>query len=274
MEFHPAGNKIILPEWIELVSKGDPIERDERSGPQTWAVRTRGGLRPGGLKDSFLVRSDRWLLNPDPKWPDAIYGEPPKPERPTPRSPMQNVPPKAALAFAQHVLGARLPSHAEWQGLVQLFGGSALKGNLRDETWERQRSHLLKQGGEDEFPWPDVGSFPIERKPRQEAKRVVDNNDHTLWFSGVDEGPEVGGLRNLFGNVAIFLYDEATTKFFVAGGSAISPPEIEPVKAYDVSQHADGFADVGFRPAFDASADLIQRSKLMRIIRGQGYIKL
>jgi hypothetical protein len=94
-----------------------------------------------------------------------------------------------------------------------------------------------------------------------------------LWFSTVDEGPEIGGIRNLFGNVAIYLFDETTAKFAVAGGSAISPPEIDPLKTYDLPRNSeDGFADVGFRPAFDASPELIQRAKLMRVVRQQRFL--
>jgi hypothetical protein len=112
-------------------------------------------------------------------------------------------------------------------------------------------------------------------KRRDAAEQTVRTDDLTLWFGPVDQGAEIGGIRHLFGNVAIYLFDEATGKYSVAGGSAISPPEIDPLKVYDLPRNSeDGFADVGFRPALDASPELIQRAKLMRIIRQQRFIVL
>jgi hypothetical protein len=174
-------------------------------------------------------------------------------------------------------LGARLPTPEEWLAIGRLFGAEAGRGNFRDEAWTRQLRYIVEFGNKEQAPWPDAGMFGPRSltniKRKDAAEPAVRTDDSVLWFSAVDEGPEIGGVRNLFGNVAIYLFDESTTKFFVAGGSAISPPEIDPLKTYDLPRNVeDGFADVGFRPAFDASPELIQRAKFMQILRQQRFI--
>jgi hypothetical protein len=277
LEFHPGGKNVSLPYWIKDIAEGK--DRDTRRSPQTWEVETQPSPQGSRLIKSYLKLSSDWLPNPDPQWPKSIYASPEQAARPTKQSPAQSLPPDAARKFAHEVLGARLPTPEEWQAIAKLYEAEAAKGNFRDEAWMRQLSHLLKVGSREQSPWPDSGMFLppslANIKRRDAAEQTVRTDDLTLWFGPVDQGAEIGGIRHLFGNVAIYLFDEATGKYSVAGGSAISPPEIDPLKVYDLPRNSeDGFADVGFRPALDASPELIQRAKLMRIIRQQRFIVL
>jgi hypothetical protein len=82
-------------------------------------------------------------------------------------------------------------------------------------------------------------------------------------------------LRHLLGNVAEYLFDESSKQFFVAGGSALSPPEIDPLKSYpvDLRLASEGFSDVGLRLAFNAPGGVAGRSRLQQLLKNQPFLR-
>ena len=110
--------------------------------------------------------------------------------------------------------------------------------------------------------------------------RLVPTPTSAGWFAPVDEGPATGGFVNLTGNVSIYLYDETGKQFYVAGGSALSPPGIdfkEPQRVEAGSligarRVTEGFSDGGIRPAFDAPPGFKERYKLLVLVRQQGFL--
>jgi hypothetical protein len=106
-----------------------------------------------------------------------------------------------------------------------------------------------------------------------------------LWFAPVDEGPSTSNFINLYGNVWVYLCDAADPAkpvFYVAGGSALSPPgvdimepqKVEAVGMIGATKVREGFADVGIRPAFDAPPGFKERYKLNQLVRRQNYLTL
>jgi hypothetical protein len=282
IEARPEGKEVIaaMPAWIKDVTAG--IDIDARLGPQVWRVATR---RPPGrrVNDSGITLNTRWTAFVDSRWPTPLYADDAKPAAaPTWDDPMQNLPPRAAEVFAQRLLGARLPTPAEWAGVAALYGDEAKPGaagaNFSDRVWLAQRDYLVQHGNQFEFPWPDGGAFRPGLETAAKTRGLAqpyepDVSDGHLWFAEVTQPGATIPFQHLFGNVATYLYDPASRQFFVAGGSAISPKEIDPRKSYPVDAYAEGFADVGFRPAFDAPPALIVRNRLVRLIRNQLYLR-
>jgi hypothetical protein len=281
VESRTEGRDVVaqMPTWIKDVVSG--VDSDSRPGPQTWRVAPR---RPLGKRvtDSGIILNPRWTAFVDSRWPAQLYpSEALTPPLPTAKDPMQNLPPRAAQAFLDRLLGARLVTPEEWSGVVKLYGDLAKPdtpgANFSDRSWLAERDYLVAQGGQFEFPWPDSGVFrpglDSAFKTHAVAEAYAPNvDDGHLWFVEVDQG---GGapFHHLFGNVATYLFDPDKKQFFVAGGSALSPKDIDPRVAYPVDAYAEGFADVGVRAAFDASPVLIIRSQLIRLMRNQLYLR-
>jgi len=211
-------------------------------------------------------------------------------EKPSLRSPLQMIPPEAAKIFAEKLLGARLPKPAEWQAALRKLGTPA-SGIFRGANFQRLFEYLrdYKAAGQTTTWRPGVGAFlPRVATPGVASRRkYVDDGkagggraDARLWFAPVDEGVATGGFFNLTGNVSIYLYDDAARQFYVAGGSALSPPGIDFAEAQKVEASGEigakkvteGFSDVGIRPAFDAPPGFKERYKLLVLVRDQRYL--
>lgn len=282
VESRPEGKDVIaaMPAWIKDVFAG--IDIDARLGPQVWRVAPR---RPLGqrVNDSGITLNTRWTAFVDSRWPTPLYAEHVAPaSAPTWDNPVQNLPPRAAEVFVERLLGARLPTPEEWEGVAALFGELAkpdtAQMNFSDGAWLAQRDYLIQQGNQFEFPWPDGGVFRPGLESAFPTRGLAEpyepgTSDGQLWFSSVVQDGAAIPFHHIFGNVATYLFDPSSKQFFVAGGSALSPKEIDPLKAYPVDTYAEGFADVGFRPAFDASPSLIVRSQLIRLLRNQLYLR-
>lgn len=207
-------------------------------------------------------------------------------ERPGPRSPVQQLPPLAAKLFAERVLGARLPRPEEWRAVASLAGKPA-EGFFRGQSFQQLWSFLenFREGGVTLRWRPTAG---IYTKPR-----ITDNGQPSplpdkgrLWFAPVDEGPDLKGFLNLFGNVWIYLEDpNKKNAFFVAGGSVLSSPTIDILEPQAVegsgligvttaSTLQDGYSDVGIRPAFDAPPGFLERYKFFKLVKDQKYLTL
>ncbi|MDF9832725.1 hypothetical protein M2103_000939 [Ereboglobus sp. PH5-5] len=291
IEGRPEGRAVIdaMPAWIGDVSGG--IDTDFRPGPQPWRVLAQRRTTATRLNDSRMSLNTRWQAFLDPRWPEPYYAPgitPPSP--PTPNAPMQNLPPAAARVFTERILGARLPTTEEWSGIVELFAKKLARpdapgANFTDATWLAQRDHLVKNGALFEFPWPDSGAYAPPGAPSPTVQThstapayAPEQNDGALWFSDVNAASAQNetGFAHLFGNVAILLHDPlaaAGGAYSVAGGSAISPATIDPKKTYPLPAESEGYADVGIRPAFDASKSMIIRGQLMMLLRKQPYVR-
>jgi hypothetical protein len=271
----PGGDFVAteMPSWIGAVQ--NPAE-DQRQGPRVWTVDFRQSGR--------LRLSERWTGVRMPSWPDQIYAPGQKIEDPSRLSPVQYIDPAAARAFVERFLHCRLPSPAEWTETIHALGGAErLKKeawNFRDRTWQQQQAYLAHSGAAFDLPWPDADAFiPAALGPAKrggEAVAATTADDGILWFSAVNTPCKDLPFDNLLGNVAVFLWDPRTATYAVAGGSALSPPELDPTAIYavDTQQGREGYSDVGFRPAFSAPDSLVGKSRLSRLIRDQGFLRL
>lgn len=211
-------------------------------------------------------------------------------EKPTARSPLQLIPPDAARLLVERMLGARLPTPAEWQAVMRQFGAGAA-GHFRGASFAALWKFLSDyREGNQTVRWrPNEGVFlPLvkteggagRRKYADDGAIPAADVDNRLWFTPVDEGPAPGGFVNLVGNVSIYLYDPAARQFYVAGGSALSPPGIDFTQPQKVEvagligakRVTEGFSDVGVRPAFDAPPGFKERYNFLVLVRNQPYL--
>lgn len=252
--------------WLQAAAGEDG---EQRLGAQIWRLDRQRGAR----------MNDRWTGIPLPSWPKVLYPDDvPAPGAPTRNHPLQYVPPAAAQYLATEVLGCRLPSPEEWQAVADRRRAALATANLRDATWLRTHTYLLGAGVLVDSPllgdffWPRSAGTP---KTGRDAQAAVAGSDNTVWFSEVGASPDDEGFSHLFGNVAEFLYDEGSRRFSVAGGSALSPPEVEPERIYPVEAAfaTGGFSDVGFRLAFNAPGTLAERNRLRLMIRNKTYLR-
>jgi hypothetical protein len=213
-------------------------------------------------------------------------------DKPTLRSPLQQVPPDAAKIFAEKMLGARLPTIREWQAIMKVLGTPAA-GNFRGSVFQSLFNYLRAYDVAGQtITWrPNEGAFlPLVQTPGTTGRRkfVDDGKVGTgsggtrLWVAPVDEGPVTGAFVNLTGNVWIYLYDDMAKppQFYVAGGSALSSPDLDPTQPLKVDpagligakRVTEGFSDVGIRPAFDAPPGFRERYKLLVLVRQQKFL--
>ncbi|MDB6115443.1 MAG: hypothetical protein JWQ62_2388 [Lacunisphaera sp.] len=209
-------------------------------------------------------------------------------EKPTLRSPLQMVPPTAAKIFAEKLVGARLPTSAEWRATLKAMSATN-QGIFRGANFQTLFSYLrdYKVAGQTTTWRPNEGIFlPLVQIPGAGRRKFADDgqpataprNDGRLWFTSVDEGPVTGKFLNLLGNVSVYLADG--DQFYVVGGSALSPPGVdftEPQKVEVGSligqkKVTEGFSDVGIRPAFDAPPGFRERYKLLVLVRQQKFL--
>lgn len=259
-----------LQTWLREVAGDRPLD-DPRNGPRVWRLDAQHRLQ----------RNDGWTGVALPAWPKPLYPADVVAGAPGRESPVQYLPPAAALYLAQEVLGSRLPTSEEWQAVIS--SGLAEKSagphgpNLRDATWKKERDYLMQVRELEVLPidqdifWPAGVAAP---KQGRQALPKTEQDDGVLWFTAAgNDHPEV--LQNVLGNVAEYLFDDTSKQFYVAGGSALSPPEVDPVKPYPVEARlaANGFSDVGVRLAFSASGGLAGRIRLQQLIRQRPFLR-
>ncbi len=213
------------------------------------------------------------VLRRDWSWPTAMgptftFFAPPPPDPPTAMMPMNYLSCGAALQAAKQ-MGFRLPTGDEWLRAFKVAkaSGWTAEPNLRDAAWDAQRKHIadfVQTAGKSgvllrDPPWPDGDVFsPSELHAARgdKAQPATGSNDHHLFFQAVNAAGKP--LSDMEGNVAEFVVanDSPGAACYVAGGSALSPPEIEPGKLYEVTPvlKAKGFSDVGFRLALSPAA--------------------
>lgn len=253
------------PEWSDYNAERDlTFSVDDRAGPRTWEY-------VGGLTED---PPDGWLF-PGPGW-DAIgqiYARPEMGEGPLGGHPINYVPAPLARQFADF-LHCSLPTPEVWAMLLEAFPPApAERSNIRDATWLEQLNYV-RENFTSFHPWPDADIFARALVPgvrtESDAQPVdPDYNDGVLWFDLVrpDGAPPAERPRHLYGNVAEYLYDG--NRYYIAGRSALSPPEISAEGLVSVSglYELAGFSDVGFRLMF-----IIDRvspgMELMQRVRG------
>ena len=185
------------------------------------------------------------------------------------------------------------------------MGPNDPKPNLRDAAWANQLKHIsvVREAENNQAQYPDVGMFPYEGKygTNKDASAwtgqwqqkfnlnvPVGFNDGYVYLRPVGDGT---AFSDLIGNVAEMVFDapaklakvEPTVpklrevleanqdQLFVVGGSCISPPEVGFAKQ-PCGMHG-GFADTGFRVAFEAANRLIV-DRLKDLMNEQEYIAL
>jgi len=203
-------------------------------------------------------------------------------------------------------MGCRLPMSFEWQFALtrQRIGPDALP-NLRDAVWADQLAHIntTRDAGNIQAQFPDAAMFPYEGKYGSKDAAIAWNaqwqqqyklnvpagfRDGYLYLRPVGNGAE---FSDLIGNVSEMVFDapskllkvdptvsklqEALTasqdQLFVVGGSCISPPEVGFARQ-PCGMHS-GYADTGFRVAFEAANRLIV-DRLKDLMNEQDYVAL
>jgi hypothetical protein len=242
-----------------------------RSGPRVWEWSTNPSQVMIVAAPHAGDSSQGWLRPKTSMIGQEYYPKDVQVSPPTAQHPMQYVSPTAAVLVAR-ILGCRLPTSGEWK--AALSAAAPGTPNLRDQTWKREYEHVKKLAGNDpEFPSGGIFRPSDAQKilPRLDGTPAVEDDDGNLWF--VPSEPGKPGFQNLVGNVAEFVWEDATTfattqitaaavrdalgngeKLRVIGGSALSPKEENPSEAQVVkfSQAREGYSDVGFRLAFSA----------------------
>jgi len=238
------------PEWQEYNSDRDmAYSVDDRTGPRTWEF-------IGGVMEE---PPDGWLF-PAPGWDTVgqIYAREPMGRGPGGDYPMNYVPAPLALEFAGF-LSCSLPTPAVWEMMMKAFPNTNPgNDNIRDATWLEQLEYV-ETSFTSFHPWPDADGFARSLVPEagteNDAEPVnPDYDDETLWFNEVrSQGENAGGdiIHHLYGNVAEYLFDG--NQYYIAGRSAISPPEVDAGGMIPVPElyELTGFPDVGFRLMFE-----------------------
>jgi hypothetical protein len=279
-----------LPQWVTRSTSFDKPYNE----PVAWGPRGTG---------RGVELNDGWILFPDTQVKGVLETSEVRAnrpalakaveEKPSSRTPLQQLPPEAAKIFAEQVLGARLPTPEEWRAVARRAGrppeNSLFRGPSFRELWQTVESY--REGGQ-ELRWrPNAGIFlpSVKVEGSNVRQRFIDKGEAVatedrgrIWLSSVDDGPSTDGFINLFGNVWIYLYDAASNTTYVAGGSALSPPgvdvmephKVEPVGLIGATRVREGFSDVGIRPAFYAPPGFRERYKLFVLVREQRYLTL
>ncbi len=306
--FYLAQRELAVGEFLDLIA-GRPEEgRLVLQALPPWALSEDSLSKPWNKPMAWRPRADFRGIELNPTWiylPDAqvkgllesaeLRAATPAlgravSEVPTPRSPLQQVPPDAARACVEKLFGARLPTPKEWRSLVMLYPTGAAGGVLRGRSFQELWRFLETQneGGQGVRWRPGEGVFlPMVASPDGPRRRLTDDGqagpgakDGPLWPAPVDQGPVIGGFVNLIGNVWVYLYDEGAKQFYVAGGSVLSPPGVDPTAPFKVEvagligarRVTEGFSDVGIRPAFDAPPGIRERFRLLLLVKEQPYL--
>ena len=253
----------------------DPIP-DTRLGPRVWDWGRQRGGRGIRVARTWVMKdrgSDR------PYYADGFED---RVGRPGDDHPIQRVSARAAASIAA-AAGCRLPTQAEWRAAFGTIGSPppSADWNLRDRTFDEQRSHTLSLGAGLAVTWPDQQSFVdgmdgIGQGPDAESH---DWSDGVLWFTEVAAGRE-RPFRHLLGNVAEYVLPETNDTAWlsdrggdvgsrvralgtvsrvlpVIGGSSLSPPGVGVDRAVVPATDTGvlGYSDVGFRLAFSPGVE-------------------
>lgn len=255
----------------------DPIERHENRVQRGHNARILSYRYNDVTRE--LAPTTSWLPDFERHFGDLdLYPQGRRPESPTPEHPMHAVSVIAAERFAA-LMGCRLPTDVEWRAALDDERRSGESGaNLRDASWRRQHERIRQLEDEKRFgdvppPWPDIGAF---RPPGMrvavgpDASAAVETDDGSIWFDRVDRQDRGRRFAHLVGNVAEFV--TATTlpaEYGVVGGSALSPAEVEAERVHGTPPFLveSAYADVGFRMAFTASGEALQRSPADHLAR-------
>lgn len=309
--FYLASRAVAVGEFVDLMNVQTPQVNAVMETLPQWVTRSTAldkpynepvAWRPRPSGRGFEV-NPTWILHPDTqvegllKTPEARTNRPALAkaldENPSLRTPVQQLPPETAKIFAEQVLGARLPNLEEWRAVARRAGRpperSALRGPVFRELWQTVEAY--NEGGQ-ALRWrPNAGIYlpSVKVEGSNVRQRFVDNGEPAtsedrglIWLSPVDDGPSTDGFINLFGNVWIYLHDDASNTTYVAGGSALSPPgvdvmepqKVEPVGLIGATRVREGFTDVGIRPAFYAPPGFRERYKLFVLVRDQRYLTM
>ncbi len=286
----PEGSKVIaaLPQWTRTETLDQPWNK-----PMAWRPRT--DFRGLELNSTWFYLTDAQVKalfdNAELRGRTPVLEEAAA-EKPTLRSPLQQVPPEAARLFAEALLGARLPRLREWRAAMKVLGtqnGGNFRGRNFQELWRFLDTY--REGGQIVRWRPNEGVFlPLVVPPGGGPRKLFQDDGQPravgeagrLWPAPVDEGPTTGGFVNLTGNVWIYLYDDEAKQYYVAGGSVLAPPGLdftEPLKVEAAGRIGartvtEGFSDVGIRPAFDSPPGIRERFELLRLVRDQQYLTL
>jgi len=303
--FYLARRVIAVGEFMDLM-KGRPNDWEAvKQAMPVWA-QTETSALPRDMPIGWWPSSDFKGVELNPLWifkpgapvrgllnnPDARASSPALEqaltEKPTLKSPLQQVTPSAAKVFAEKVLGARLPTPKEWQAALQMVGKPA-QGHFRGPNFQKLFNFLTdyKEGGVPVLWRPSEGVFYPSKtdKDREDGQASATTDESRLWFREVDDGPRSKDFINLTGNISIFLSDNAATRpqFYVAGGSVLSPPGIDFTQPQKIEAGGgliggragtEAYSDVGIRPAFDAPPGFKERYKLYRLVQDQKYLTL
>ncbi len=277
-----AGVMAALPEWARDESLNRPYDR-----PMSWRPHENyRGLELNPSWFHFKTAQVQGLLNdPDLTAPSRPL-EQATTEKPTLRSPLQQVPPTAAKLFVEKLLGARLPTVKEWGAIMQTVKPPTA-GNFRGPSFQSLFNYLRDYNVAGQtLTWrPNTGAFPVTVSPADNGQAGAGTAGTRLWPVPVDDGPATatGGFVNLTGNVWIYLQGSGPDDYYAAGGSVFSPPGIDLTQPQVVPKGggligarnkvtSEGFSDVGIRPAFDAPPGFRERYKLLVLVREQKYL--
>ena len=286
-----AATEVPLDLFIDVLESGggwkifEELNQKRWRGPRTW------DWKP----DRRVIETARTWLEEEKNEPrKRYYAEAVKPAAPTDRHPVQRISPAAALYFAR-LLGCRLPTPDEWRQAVVRLGetGATTSSNLRDLRWRKQKEYTERPENKGKIPGVQQRSLEYFRPRGLEGEGdALPDDDGFLWFAPVDSGGDALFLH-LVGNVAEFTLSApeeldalgdltpATLRDFaveeskkgrlrVIGGSALSPPILEPdkalpLRALEVRRHV-GYSDVGLRLAFTAPSEPVAL-RLDRVLR-------
>jgi len=268
-----------LPDWSRKQPWNEPVSWNRKES----RLEVTGKWIISAVASVNSLLENQELQNTAPALAQAVG------EKPTQRSPLQQMTPVAAKIFAEQVLGARLPKPDEWRAIASQ-AGKPTDGFFRGASFQRLWSFLenYREGGVTVLWRPAVNIFA---KPR-----FTDNGQPTtmpdkgrLWFAPVDEGPEIEGFVNLYGNVWVYLRDPLVQReensYYVAGGSVLSPPGLDIVEPQRIEGSnligstaagslTKSYPDVGIRPAFDAPPGFRERFKFFKLVKDQKYLTL
>jgi hypothetical protein len=156
------------------------------------------------------------------------------------------------------VLSLDLPMHQMGARMARFFAESMGMRLLNPEEWERASRTISAESG---HFWSESWAAMISEKLRSELMRGSFYQGPHSGTSGTADRAEsllvpvnsgAGGIMHLAGNIAEFIFDHDSGRYYVVGGSALVQADNTWRKPLEV-EHGDlNYSDVGLRLAFDA----------------------